>query len=230
MKNKINECKTLEELTILWQSKYPNKVFVKDGIVNPDKWVTQEIKPMFLLKEAYGGKESWDLINDHILVKSKKQVDKTWKKVTQWTYGIMNTSVSSSPFFDENKIPKEFANEYLQSIAIVNVKKIAGGSTSVWAELEEAVDNDKDFLKKEIELIEPTVIVCGYTMSFLEKILGAKIKKTSNKNLYYFTEINGKKVIILDYYHPGNQYPDIMNYYALTNIYQLALQDLNGGE
>ena len=79
MKNKINECKTLEELTILWQSKYPNKVFVKDGIVNPNKWVTQEIKPMFLLKEAYGGKESWDLINDHILVKSKKQVDKTWK-------------------------------------------------------------------------------------------------------------------------------------------------------
>ncbi len=71
MKNKINECKTLEELTILWQSKYPNKVFVKDGIVNPDKWVTQEIKPMFLLKEAYGGKESWDLINDHIFVVNK---------------------------------------------------------------------------------------------------------------------------------------------------------------
>ena len=230
MKNKINECKTIEELIILWQSKYPNKVFVKDGIVNPDKWVTQEIKPMFLLKEAYGGKESWDLINDHILVKSKKQVDKTWKKVTQWTYGIMNTSVSSSPFFDENKIPKQFANEYLQSIAVVNVKKIAGASTSIWSELEEAVDNDKDFLKKEIELIEPTVIVCGYTMSLLEKILGVKIKKTSNKNLYYFAEINGKKVIILDYYHPGNQYPDIMNYYALTNIYQLALQDLNGGE
>ena len=79
MKNKINECKTLEELFTLWENKYPNKVFVRDGIVKPDKWATQEIKPMFLLKEAYGGEESWDLINDHILVKGDKQIDKTWK-------------------------------------------------------------------------------------------------------------------------------------------------------
>ena len=76
-------------------------------------------------------------------------------------------------------------------------------------------------------MINPTVIVCGYTMDLLEKILGVKIKKQRNRNLYYYTEINGKRIIILDYYHPASQYPDIMNYYALVNIYHLALRDLN---
>lgn len=227
MKNKIEECTNLTELFTLWESKYQDKVFVRDGIVNPEKWATQEIRPLFLLKEAYGGTENWDLINECILLDTGKTIDKTWKKVTQWTYGIMNTTETTTPFFDEDSIPKHFANEYLKSIAVVNIKKEAGTPNSVWSELEEAVENDKDFLKKEIELIDPTIIVCGYTMSLLEKILDIKIKKQKNKNLYYFAEINEKKVIIIDYYHPGNQYPDIMNYYALTNIYKLALQELS---
>ena len=230
MKNKIEECTNLVELLSLWQSKYQDKVFVKDGIVNPDKWATQEVRPLFFLKEAYNGTESWNLINDYLLVDTGETIDNTWKKVTQWTYGILNTTETDAPSFDENYIPKKFANNYLQSIAVVNVKKVAGKSTSVLSELKEAVANDKDLLKKEIELINPTVIVCGYTINFLEKIFDRKIKKRKNKNLYYFTEINGKTVIIIDYYHPGNQYPDIMNYYAITNIYKLALQELKERE
>lgn len=230
MKNKIEECTNLNDLFKLWETKYQDEVFVRDGIVNPDKWASQEVRPLFLLKEAYRGTKSWNLINECILVDNGKLIDKTWKKVTQWTYGIMNTTETTTPFFDESSIPKCFANEYLKSIAVVNVKKEAGTPNSVWSELEKAVENDKDFLKKEIELIKPTVIVCGYTMAFLEKILDTKIKKCKNKNLYYFTKINGKTVIVIDYYHPGNQYPDIMNYYTITNIYRLALQELNGGK
>jgi len=227
MKNKIEECTSLTELFTLWKTKYPDKIFVKDGIVNLNKWNVQETRPLFLLKEAYGGIKSWNLINDCILSNTDKQIDNTWKRVTQWTYGIMNTTEATAPFFDEDSIPKNFANNYLQNIAVVNVKKIAGEPTSDWGKLEEAVDNDKDFLKKEIELIAPTVIVCGYTIKFFEKIFDIKIKKSKNKNLYYLAEINGKTVIVIDYYHPGNRYPDIMNYYAITNIYRLALKELN---
>ena len=30
-------------------------VFISDGIADPDKWFEQEICPLFILKEAYGG-------------------------------------------------------------------------------------------------------------------------------------------------------------------------------
>ena len=37
-------------------------------------------------------------------------------------------------------------------------------------------------------------------------------------------EINNHSVIVIDYYHPANQFPDLLNYYGLMNIYQLALR------
>lgn len=49
------------------------------------------------------------------------------------------------------------------------------------------------------------------------------IKDKQNSNLYYFTRLNGHDVIVLDYYHPSNRYPDIMNYYGLIGSYQQAL-------
>lgn len=226
MEEKITKCTTLDELFELWKNDYDGKVFVTDGIVNPQKWNSQKVRPMFLLKEAYGGDTSWNLINDHILKHLNSNVDNTWKRVTQWSYGIINTDNMHIEPFDERLIPKKYGNEYLQSMAIVNTKKESGKSKSVWDELEAAVERDKEYIKKEIELINPTVIICGYTMGLLEKILGVSIKKVWNKNLYYYTEINGEKVIVIDYYHPANRYPDIMNYYALTNIYQLALREM----
>ena len=30
-------------------------VFISDGIADPDKWFEQEIRPLFILKQAYGG-------------------------------------------------------------------------------------------------------------------------------------------------------------------------------
>lgn len=52
-------------------------------------------------------------------------------------------------------------------------------------------------LRREIELIDPTIIVCGYTITSLNIILGYNIKDRQNSNLYYFTRLNGHDVIVL---------------------------------
>lgn len=46
-----------------------------------------------------------------------------------------------------------------------------------------------------------------------------------NQNLAYHITLNGHDVLVLDYWHPANQYPDIMNYYGLMSIYQQALKN-----
>ena len=46
-----------------------------------------------------------------------------------------------------------------------------------------------------------------------------------NENLYYTIRLDQRDVLVLDYWHPVNQYPDIMNYYSLMAIYQKALKD-----
>ena len=56
-------------------------VFISDGIADPDKWFEQEIRPLFILKEAYGGEEDWDEIEWFITGghNQGKIKNKTWR-------------------------------------------------------------------------------------------------------------------------------------------------------
>ena len=37
--------------------------FITDGVMDPEKWFAQAERPLFLMKEAYGGEEDWDLFS-----------------------------------------------------------------------------------------------------------------------------------------------------------------------
>ena len=88
---------------------------------------------------------------------------------------------------------------------------------------------DAKRLLEQLQLCNPTVIVCCYTGSALdiiwEKTTGSVVRTPYNANLYYTIRLNQRDVLVLDYWHPANQYPDIMNYYSLMAIYQVALKD-----
>lgn len=221
----------IEALFQGWKMKIPfngidhNKhVFIWDGVVCPEKWFSQKVRPMFLLKEAYHGTGDWDLIQDHLLTDGKIGKHITWKRVSQWTHGLLHTSNTYlCPFVDEGTM-HYFGNEQLHQIAVVNVKKSNGAKGSKKNNILRYAEYDRAELRREIELIDPTVIVCGYTISSLHVIMGCDMKDSQNPNLYYFIRLNGHDVIVLDYYHPSNHYPDIMNYYGLMGIYQQALR------
>ena len=83
---------------------------------------------------------------------------------------------------------------------------------------------DKTRLKRQLELCDPTVIICGYTSSILESIMDCKNKHDSS-NLSYHISSNGHDVLVINYWHPANRYPDLMNYYGLMGIYHTALND-----
>lgn len=211
----------------------PGEVYVMDGIVNPQIWFKQKVRPLFLLKEAHGGNDDWSLLEQLMPIerKNEKTCGSTWRKVTQWTYGLLGTDTASIPKFDESKIPElKYGNEMLKRIAVVNVKKTAGKSNSDMNEINEFAKRDRVELKQQIELYDPTVIICGYTMSSLNIIMigneknGIKDYSCPNQNWFYTFKLNGHDVIAIDYYHPSNQFPDLLNYYALMHIYQLALK------
>lgn len=213
-----------------WKSKpaengtnHKDTVFISDGIVNPDLWFSNENRVLFLLKEAYGGTENWDLIND--LLKTNQTLGPTWKRVSQWTYGILNTSFSSIPSFKKSSEYSKGNNEWLNQIAIMNCKKSNGNSTSTSDDIRNYTYNDRKELFEQLKLIDPTVIVCGYTYEYLKIIIGQDLKKIygNNENWFYSFTLNNHPVIVLDYYHPANDYPDLLNFYGLVGIYQQAL-------
>lgn len=115
-------------------------------------------------------------------------------------------------------------------MAVVNIKKSSGKNASNVDELRGYAAFDHARLKRQLELCDPTIIVCGYTSSALDPVMEMEVRRERNENLYYQISLNGKSVLVLDYWHPANQYPVIMNYYGLMGIYHAALNARTRGE
>ena len=108
----IAVCKTERELLELWKTKEPvtrsyvdkkqentvsinhKNVFISDGIVNEAVWNHQTgRKILYVLKEAYGENEDWNLTE---WLRHAKPSSSIWKRVIEWTYGIQNTTESKT--------------------------------------------------------------------------------------------------------------------------------------
>lgn len=211
--------------------------FIRDGIVNLDEWRKSDNKILFVLKEARG--TGWD--KEHTTGWGKEHTlatwlndsgggkYPTWKYVAQWTEGIEKTTDTHVGKYKE-KLEDETRKTIIRKIAIMNLKKSDGNSSSNDEELQAYARFDKDELKKEFELIDADIIVCGSTFGILYEIiyeqppLNSTNGKPTSDNMYYFFELGGRKRLFIDYYHPSlYPVPDIMKYYGLVGIYHQAL-------
>ena len=211
---------------------HANTAFIRDGVVCPELWFAQRTRPLFLLKEAYNGDGDWDLSSDHLL--TGNSASRMWRRVSHWTYALLNTTAEELAPYDPGLDVSKYGNEHLRRIAVVNVKKSGGNNSSSMDEIRSYAWFDAERLWKQLSLCDPTVIVCGYTGSALdiiaERMTGRKVRDTYNENLYYTMELNGNKVLVLDYWHPANHFPKEMNYFGLAAVYQLGLKNCVLGE
>ena len=221
---------------------HPSSVFISDGIVNenPEEWYSQECRPLFLLREAYGGEHDWDLTDYVRSVADGKNKNHTWRNVAMWTYGILNTHAGDVlPAFPEyhkeadalskNATTVPFDDQLLQKIAVVNIKKSNGDPSSSDDDLMKYAKYDAKEIWEEIELIDPTVIISANATAIqdeLAKKKGFKIER-NHQDWTSRLEINKHKVILIEYWHPANHFPNMMNYYTLTAFYERALRALN---
>lgn len=193
----IGQYQTLMEK---WKAKHDAEKngFAEDGIVDPEKWFAlpaEEERIMILLKEAYAKD---DAKSEKKLVWSEacwlahevcmKGCDKdcktctitgsTFNAVAEWVYGIINACDGELKEYDnwlgvQNRKMKEYRSvrdSLLSRIAVVNIKKSSGAKSSDMKDIMSYAEWDKDYLKEQIELIKPTVIVCGGTYEMLRHI------------------------------------------------------------
>lgn len=183
-------------------------------------------KIMFILKEAYNDKKTpWSLTD---WLRDRDNYPSMWKRVAEWAYAIQNTDIKN---IANPKDIADFDNDKIKSIinkiAVINIKKSNGGKISNIKEINLYAKEDKDELTKQIEMIDPDIIVCGYTIEALDILYDNKIKKDVGINYYgsYVTEaIGNRERIVLDYYHPANRWPRYINFYAIAHVYQEALK------
>lgn len=187
---------------------HPHK-FVYDGIVNIDEYLKAPIKILWILKEPNSPDNS--LIDYREDIKTLRKGNNIWpdwgptfNPISYSVYGILNNKLMKDiPCINGNA--QEILKE-MNSIAFINVKKFAGGSSTQNKVIDEFYQSYKELLHEQIKLINPDVLIFGKTFDFFDKSfflsfgMEEKIKKEKSISVYKY----GAKLFISTY-HPNQR-------------------------
>lgn len=170
-------------------------------------WTESKRRVLFFLKEPNGNEgedyKDWDW----------SEGSETFGNVlAYWLEGLMITNADYCPKYDDISSRKGILKKY--PLAIVNSKKIAGGSSANWNTIWEYAERDKLFLRTQIrDILKPNIIVCGGSNDAgnnFQKVLSIAmdcvfpdIKEgfmKVNNWCYYNSEA---EILLIDSYHPS---------------------------
>ena len=187
-----------EQLLSELRTEYPKAVL--DGAVNEDSWSDlPKNRILWILKEVndFPG-DLRNLLNNQEELYKYSNWKATYGLVAKVSYGIFNQLEWGEWVENVDKLVKE--DRILQKIAVINVNKCGGGSASDSKALFEAAEKFHDIIVKQIELLDPNVVILGGVNEFISKwlpeftkgreviIAGHPCRKTHQK--YYESIIN----------------------------------------
>ncbi|HLW07034.1 MAG TPA: hypothetical protein VKY45_05675 [Marinilabiliaceae bacterium] len=160
-----------------------NMTFIRDGILDVEKYMAAPVKILWVLKEANSPDDSigndmrpclTSLHSDDDTNSIAAKWGHTWNSVAYTTYGIfekMNWVNLPDIKGDAKEVLK-----HMPKIAHVNVKKFAGESKAKDKEMKMFFDQYKALIYEQIEIINPDVIIFGSTFKYFSDYFNGKEK------------------------------------------------------
>lgn len=172
--------------------------FVPDGVVSEQDYIASQLKLCFILKEVNDeGGGGWDL-REFI---KEGSCGNTWNNITRWVICI-NDLNADTPWLSIESINKEQRAKSLRPICVMNLKKYPGASTTVISELQDHVERDQSFIRKQYGFYKPDLTICcgtGWDFRYALGLNDEVIFRTLN-GIEWFKNIDGAPVIV--YKHP----------------------------
>ena len=183
-----------------------------DGIVCEESYENTNPKLLFITKEpnhpegsGFDFREWWSESVEYAFA----------NRLCEWSYGVQNGFPPLSEF-DKDEANKLAA---IRSISFMNLKKVGGSGSSDLEVIRSTTDRDKDLLRRQIEIIDPDIIVGGigrdsrlWSLLFPDIILqdcGFDIR---------VARIG--RVRVIDFYHPSYRVARAMSYSLLGRVFQ----------
>ena len=206
VKNMNTNSISAKELQLFNRWRKTTSSFVVDGVVDEAVFLKQQCKIVLILKEANQMGET--ALNEFLRNGAPGNGGHTWNPVCRWLTGEETRMFSQ----DERK-------EVLRRIAVMNLKKKDGGSTTDMQELATFVEADKEFIAEQLSFyseFEPVIFVCcgPWILTMLnDHVLGqhkinrdapfAFIKPDDNREVYYvaFNHPNCRKAGMVRKFH-----------------------------
>ncbi len=180
-----------------------------DGVIDPDAYLVSRYKILWILKEPYDDfdengqpqSEGWDYRKDLRENLYAYKAYATWRRIAYTSYAILNDcAYDDMDYLQKDENVNDTVFDIVKSIAFINVKKIAGGKSTLPTNLRNAYLLNQELLLKQIEVYKPNVVIGGGTMPLFLKDLNLEEYKEEGNNLKYY--IKDSKVFI-DAYHPS---------------------------
>ena len=182
-------------------------------------WMSASTRVLFLLKNTHS-KGAFDLRD--FLRDGAPKGGTTWAPVARWMAGLQALYANPDdpmPWSHYWPSPNQAQRrQLLRSIAAVNVDKASGGATSSRPTLEAAVARDREFLKEQLALYHPDLlIVCGPDLHGLVRALHPVFqgkRQETSRGVPYFTAAGCTALL---YWHPASRGPASLLFYGLLD-------------
>jgi len=138
--------------------------YVRDGINDLSQYKDAPIRILWVLKEAHAKDktESWDHRGFHSEALFKhKHWKKTYSKIVRISYAVLNDISNISDVKSINDFSQDEVFSVMRKIAIINVKKTVGDSSSVKKIITEHYNMHHKILHEQINEISPDIIING---------------------------------------------------------------------
>jgi hypothetical protein len=177
----------LNELFEEWLREYKQngiktEGFSKDGIINEDRFEEADNRILFVLRETNNFPSSNDYQGDLRRFLNETLKYQIWCTVGRWAYWLLN----DFPAYHSN-VNVSVIHGTLRQTAVLNLKKLTGDSVSDLDEINETSHRDRIFIKKEVEIIDPQVIVACGTWSHLVWLLDLEDLPLEEKPPFSYT-------------------------------------------
>ena len=201
--------------------------FHQDGIVDEPRFLEAPVKLLFLLKEVNLQKPDGSIARAELDLRAFLREGghpRTWSNVVRWTSGVFAlfahpgqalrwTEFSESP--DAGK-----RGAALRQIGVVNLKKSAGGQTTKVPAFGQAVKQDADRLRRQLDLYQADfTICCGSVVTHAVRkyrLLGLHEEGAQTSRGVRWYEA-GQHGVLIDYAHPEARVADHLLFYGLMD-------------
>lgn len=192
-----------EQFEKLCMEHFKNRAYVADGIFfesNADAWNNIHPKVLFVLKQPN---------SDDLLEEDYREYDfdtcvgeQVWRELLGRLYGIMHTDESGFPKYDKATEIRSLKEAFCQyPFAVINIIKDIGNGTTPTADLKKYALQNLEFFQKQLELLQPDIIVCCGSGVF--DIVNLAIQPSILSNGNWLKYNSDRNIIFFDTYHPG---------------------------
>ena len=201
----LSKYTAIPDLMNAWAHDFQNDIhiFIPDGIVCESEYARPHV--LFVMRDM-NVQDKHDLCAD---LRNSSSGWKTWNNAARWLVALLD---------GDGVYPRNIDRcTQMRKAAVLNIKKEAGGSRAFKKELEEAAKMYGQYIKREIELCDPDILICGgfgnagILMDYVFQEDAGPWQEITSVNFsrtwwYYFASISGKKVPVISFCHPQVTY------------------------